>query len=126
LVWVGDDTLQPNPHEASNAVADKVVETLVKRHDADAIIAINDDWAAQLIKAAKRRGLDVPRDVSVIGQGNFKIASFFDPEITTLDPQNTAFAEAAIDMLVELIEKGSAASRQSVTVKPKLIVRQSA
>ena len=126
LIWVGDDSLLPHPHEVSNAKADEVVETLVGCHHADAIIAINDDWAAQLIKAIRRRGLRVPQDVAVIGQGNFKIASFFDPEITTLDPQNDLFAEAAIDLLTELIEKGSEDAKESITVKPKLIIRQSA
>jgi len=126
LVWVGDDRLLPNPHEVSNDKAAEVVQELVITRRADSIIAINDDWAAQLIKAIRRLGLSVPGDVSVVGQGNFKIASFFDPEITTLDPQNEVFAEAAMDMLAGLIEKGGADTLKSVTVKPKLIVRQSA
>lgn len=126
LIWIGDDSLMPTPHEITNAKADEIVVALVGRHKADAILAINDDWAAQLIKAIRRRGLSVPGDVAVIGQGNFKIASFFDPEITTLDPQNGVFAEAAINLLAELIEKGDADAQDSITIKPKLIIRQSA
>ncbi len=125
LIWVGDDSLHPNPHEVSNAKAAEVVEVLVKKSKADAIIAINDDWAAQLIKAIRNIGLQVPRDISIIGQGNFKIASFFDPEITTLDPQNKLFAEAAIDLLDEMIEKGQNAVRKTITIKPRLIIRAS-
>ncbi len=126
LIWVGDDTLLPSPHEVSNQKADEVVQELVVRQRADAIIAINDDWAAQLIKALRRLGRRVPDDVAIIGQGNFKIASFFDPEITTLDPQNEDFATAAIDLLVEMIEERGELPRRSLTVRPKLIIRESA
>lgn len=124
-IWVGDDRLLPNPHEVSNENADRVVDELVRQHNVDAIIAINDDWAAQLIKAVKRLGRRVPDDVAIIGQGNFRIASFFDPEITTLDPQNEVFAQATIDLVVRMIDAEGAAIHESATVKPKLIVRQS-
>ena len=83
-------------------------------------------WAAQLIKALKRRGLKVPEDVAVVGQGNFKIAGFFDPEITTLDPRNDLFAEAAIDLIVEMIEGKTQCKEVSRTIMPTLIERQSA
>ncbi|MBN1591247.1 MAG: LacI family DNA-binding transcriptional regulator [Pirellulales bacterium] len=125
LVWVGDESLLPRPHEVSNAKADEVVEKLVGGAEADSIIAINDDWAAQLIKAVKRRGLRVPDDVAIVGQGNFKIASFFDPEITTLDPCNEAFANAAIDLLMQMIGQDGAAPPKPAIIKPELIVRQS-
>ena len=125
LVWVGDESLLPSPHELSREKADEVIEELVVRQKADSIIAINDDWAAQLIKALRRTGRRVPDDVAIVGQGNFKISSFFDPEITTLDPQNGDFANAAIDLLVEMIETNGERPRRSVTVKPKLIVRES-
>ena len=126
LVWVGGNDLGPNPHEVTNAKADEVVAALVGKASADSIIAINDDWAAQLIKAIKRRGLSVPDDVAVVGQGNFKIAGFFDPEITTLDPRNDLFADAAIDLIVEMIEGKANPKEISRTIKPTLIVRESA
>lgn len=125
LIWVGDDSLNPNPHDVTNSKADEVVAALVGEQSADAIIAINDNWAAQLIKAIKRRGLHVPRDVAVIGQGNFQISRYFDPEITTLDPRNDLFAEAAMKLLVEQIESTTPINSKSVTVKPELIIRQS-
>jgi DNA-binding LacI/PurR family transcriptional regulator len=124
LIWVGDERLLPNPHEVSNENADRVVHELVDTQKADAIVAINDDWAAQLIKALKRRHWRVPEDVAVVGQGDFRIASFFDPEITTLDPQNEVFANAAIDLIVQMID-GQGRPEASITVKPRLIVRQS-
>ncbi len=126
LVWIGGDDLGPNPHEVSNEKADEVVECLVGKARADSIIAINDDWAAQLIKAIKRRGLRVPEDVGIVGQGNFKIAGFFDPEITTLDPRNDLFADAAIDLIVEMIDGRTGREEMPRTIKPTLIVRRSA
>lgn len=126
LIWADDGSRLVLPHEPTIGEADLVIEQLVLQSKADSIIAINDDWAAQLIKALRRRGLSVPEDVAIVGQGDFKIASFFDPEITTLDPQNEIFAESMMDLLVEMIENGKSSRQHSITVKPKLIVRQSA
>ncbi len=129
LIWVGDKELSPYPFDRfdlTNEQADRIVHDLVDRQKADGIIAVTDEWAAQIIRAIKRRKLRVPEDVRVFGYGNYRISTLLDPEITTLDPQNKVFAKAAIEMLTEMIENPSAHRRSQIAnVKPKLIVRQS-
>lgn len=124
LIWVDQEAGQAGLHEIDMSQAGRVVEHFIEAR-ADAIVAINDDWAAQLLKAIKRRGLRIPEDISIVGQGNFKIARLMDPELTTLDSQDEVFARAAVDMLVDMIESPGGASGRSACVKPKLIIRES-
>ncbi|MEV1245512.1 LacI family DNA-binding transcriptional regulator [Nonomuraea sp. NPDC049750] len=49
-----------------------------------AVAAYNDDVAASLVGAALRSGLDVPKDVSVIGHDDTPLAGFFHPQLTTI------------------------------------------
>ncbi|MCX7855177.1 MAG: substrate-binding domain-containing protein, partial [Anaerolineae bacterium] len=49
-----------------------------------AIFAQNDQMAIGAIRALREAGLQVPRDISVIGFDDIPLASYFDPPLTTL------------------------------------------
>ena len=49
-----------------------------------AIFACNDEMAAGVIHVARQRGLEVPRDLSVIGFDDTAIASHIWPPLTTV------------------------------------------
>jgi LacI family transcriptional regulator len=65
-----------------------------------AIFASNDDMAAAVIAEAHRRGLDVPRDLTVVGFDDTLIASTIWPELTTIQQPIARMAAEAVDMLV--------------------------
>ncbi|HEY7888943.1 MAG TPA: LacI family DNA-binding transcriptional regulator [Steroidobacteraceae bacterium] len=73
-----------------------------------AIFASNDDMAAAVIAEAHRRGLDVPRDLTVVGFDDTLIASTIWPELTTIQQPIARMAAEAIDMLVAAV-RGSVA-----------------
>jgi LacI family transcriptional regulator len=70
-----------------------------------AIFASNDDMAAAVISVAHRRGLDVPRDLSVVGIDDTPIATTVWPELTTIRQPIAAMAEAAINLLLHKIRR---------------------
>src|SRR5581483_3562006 len=92
-----------------------------------AIFASNDDMAAAVIAEAHRRGLDVPRDLTVVGFDDTLIASTIWPELTTIQQPIARMAAEAIDMLVAAV-RGSrrAAERLHRLIPHALISRQSA
>ncbi|MGA9367963.1 MAG: LacI family DNA-binding transcriptional regulator [Steroidobacteraceae bacterium] len=92
-----------------------------------AIFASNDDMAAAVIAAAHRRGLDVPRDLTVVGFDDTLIASTIWPELTTIQQPIARMAAEAIDMLVTAV-RGSrrSAERLHRLIPHALISRQSA
>lgn len=118
-VWVGDNAETPNAGHLQT-----VLRQLVKEQRADAILASNDIWAAELLRAARRAGINVPKDLAVVGFDNLMLASLCDPALTTVDQQHEAFATASVRMMEELLT-GSGTPGE-IVIQPKLVVRESA
>lgn len=92
-----------------------------------AIFASNDDMAAAVVSVAHRRGLGVPRDLSVVGFDNTSAATTVWPELTTIQQPVASMADTAIDILLRTIrrqEKGAPATVNHV-VPHALITRDS-
>jgi len=105
---------------------ERAIDELVDARKCDAIIATSDAWAVLLIKALKRRGMDVPGDVAIIGFDNLDMATAVDPELTTIDHQHHLAAVAMVGRLMELTGKQELTdSEEGRMIPPKLIVRQS-
>jgi LacI family transcriptional regulator len=65
-----------------------------------AILAFDDVAAAQVYRAATLYGLQIPQDVSVIGCGDFNIATYLTPHLTTFSLPIEALANAAVTQLI--------------------------
>jgi LacI family transcriptional regulator len=87
-----------------------------------AIFASNDDMAAAVISAGHRRGLVIPRDLSVAGVDDTRIASMLSPALTTIRQPISDFATLALDRLLR--EDGPAAGTDLI-VPHQLVERES-
>lgn len=65
-----------------------------------AIFASNDEMASAVIAVAHRRGLDVPRDLTVAGFDDTAVATSIWPALTTVRQPIAAMAEAAAVLLI--------------------------
>jgi len=89
-----------------------------------AIFAGNDEMAAGVFRAAREAGLDIPRDLSVVGFDDSPVAAKVWPPLTTVRlPARDMGAIAARKLLAQ--EPGTAPDLQEVPVAPALVVRQS-
>ena len=89
-----------------------------------ALVAFNDMSAIGAIRALHDLGLSVPRDVSVIGFDDIKLAAFNNPRLTTIrQPLSNMGRIAAQCVLGQLT--GSEPFRKVVMVEPELAVRES-
>jgi len=68
-----------------------------------AIFASNDDMAAAAIATAQRRGLSVPRDLTVCGFDDTPLAMSTWPELTTIRQPIAAMARASVELLLAQI-----------------------
>ncbi|MCQ6552008.1 LacI family transcriptional regulator [Streptomyces sp. C10-9-1] len=84
----------------------------------------SDMMALGAIRAAHERGLDVPRDVSVIGFDDSPLIAFTNPPLTTVRQPVHAMATAAVGALTEEIE-GNPVQRTEFVFQPELVVRGS-
>jgi LacI family transcriptional regulator len=73
---------------------------LTRKNPPTAIFASNDDMAAAAVSVAHRRGLDVPRDLSVVGFDDTPTATTVWPELTTVRQPIAAMAGSAIELLL--------------------------
>jgi DNA-binding LacI/PurR family transcriptional regulator len=80
----------------------------------DAIFAVNELFAVTAIKAAKKLGLKVPEDISVIGFTDGIISKYSSPSITTVSQNGIKMGNKAAQMLIE---------RSSLRTKKKNITR---
>ncbi len=90
-----------------------------------AIFACNDDMAAAAIAAAHRRGLEVPRDLSVAGFDDTAMATAIWPELTTIRQPVAAMSQAAVRLLVQAVRQGESAAPQHERQNFELVCRDS-
>lgn len=70
----------------------------------DGVFASNDLFAASFITEAKKRGLDVPGQVKVVGYDGTETTQILLPELTTIQQPIASIAKTAIELLVKEIE----------------------
>jgi LacI family transcriptional regulator len=66
-----------------------------------AIFASNDDMAAAVICVARQRGLDLPRQLSVVGFDDAPVATMVWPQLTTIRQPVRDMARAAADLIIQ-------------------------
>lgn len=77
------------------------------RHAPSAIFAANDDMAAGVMHAAYENGLEIPRELSVVGFDDSPTARYVYPTLTTVRQPVRAMAHAAVDCLMRSIRQRS-------------------
>ncbi|MFD9424408.1 MULTISPECIES: LacI family DNA-binding transcriptional regulator [unclassified Streptomyces] len=88
------------------------------------IICASDPLALGAVRAARRRGLAVPGDVSVVGYDDSAFMNCTEPPLTTVRQPIEAMGRAAVDLLCAQIRGGEAHSGE-LLFEPELVVRGS-
>jgi DNA-binding LacI/PurR family transcriptional regulator len=90
----------------------------------DGIFAINDYAAIEMIHIIKKHGLQVPKDIAVLGFNNENIGKFVEPALSTIDLSAYNMGSAAAEVLIDQI-KDAEHPVQRKLIKSALIVRES-
>ncbi len=88
-----------------------------------AVFVANDEMALGLLRAFTEAGVEVPRDVSIVGFDDDPAAEYFSPPLTTVRQDFIELGRRTVTLLLAGIE----GRRNEVlpSVRPELIVRQS-
>jgi LacI family transcriptional regulator len=101
----------------------EVALPLLRRPDRPtAVFAANDISAIAVIEVAAELGLDVPRDLSVVGFDDIRFARFVDPPLTTIAQPMRDIGEASVRLLLDILH-GRITTPQSITLPHTLIIR---
>ncbi|WP_204057096.1 LacI family DNA-binding transcriptional regulator [Microbispora corallina] len=105
--------------EGGHAAAARMV-----RRGITGIVCASDVLALGAIRAARRAGLSVPDDVSVIGYDDSALMNCTDPPLTTVRQPIDAMGRAAVELLVAQID-AAVVPGDELLFEPELVVRAS-
>jgi DNA-binding LacI/PurR family transcriptional regulator len=105
--------------EGGHAAASRLI-----RRGVTGIICASDLMALGAIRAARRAGLSVPGDISVIGYDDSALMNCTDPPLTTLRQPIDAMGRAVVDLLAAQIDKALVPADE-LLFEPELVVRAS-
>ena len=119
--WIarGEGTFEFGREAASRLIA------LPDSERPTAIVTLNDTQAIGALRAAQEQGLEVGRDIAIIGFDDAPMSQFLFPPLTTVRQPIHEAGRKCVEILIALIE-GEQPAELHVLVPPKLIVRASA
>jgi len=91
----------------------------------DAVFCFNDLLALGAIRAVVRAGLNVPRDVAVVGFDDIEDGRYGTPSLTTVSPDKAGIARAAVELLGRRIDTPAPGGAAETRASYRLIVRES-
>jgi DNA-binding LacI/PurR family transcriptional regulator len=105
--------------EGGHAAASRLLDAGVT-----GFICASDPIALGVVRAARRRSLSVPGDVSVVGYDDSALMNCTDPPLTTVRQPIESMSKAAVEILHTQI-RGSDVRAEELLFEPELVVRGS-
>lgn len=92
-----------------------------------AVLASNDLTAIGAMGALHEHGLEIPRDISVVGFDDIQLSAYTQPALTTVHVPRTELAATAFRSLFHLQDSRAARkdSKREYVIMPRLLVRRS-
>ncbi|MGW3245434.1 LacI family DNA-binding transcriptional regulator [Streptomyces sp. NPDC001070] len=106
---------------------DSAISLLEQPDPPTAIFAGSDLQALGVLEAARVKGLQVPRDLSVVGYDDIPLAQWASPSLTTVNQPLVEMAEEAARMLLRLSQPDDAGDKSNTRMElgVRLVVRKS-
>jgi DNA-binding LacI/PurR family transcriptional regulator len=89
-----------------------------------AVFARTDELAVGALRAARKMGVRVPEDISIIGHDDVPVSQLTEPMLTTVRVPCAQVGSAAVDMLLELLEQPVTAV-DPFLIETDLVIRDS-
>ena len=91
----------------------------------DAILAVNEIYAAHALKLASERGLTVPDDIAIIGFTSGLISEFTTPPLSSVVQHGYLMGRQAAELLIDRIDHTGPEEFQKEVISPNLKIRKS-
>jgi len=91
----------------------------------DGVFCYNDPVAIGAMKAIREAGLDVPRDICVVGAGNVHYSGLLAVPLTTVDQDASHTGKRAAELLLEKLNSKRVSPFRKILLSPKLVIRES-
>ena len=102
----------------------KLKKHLQKFPEADALFAVNDLLAINLILGLKQNNITVPNQIQVIGFDNIPAGEFIEPSLSTMSQNTTKISQIAVSSILDCInDSGNKGS--SISIPTTFVARNS-
>ncbi len=92
--------------------------------DFDGVFCGNDLIAIGAIKSFKGKGIQIPRDISVVGFDDIYVSSMIEPELTTIRQPKYEMGYRAVEMLIDILQ-GKKIEQKRLVLQPDIVQRES-
>ncbi|MGC9225314.1 MAG: LacI family DNA-binding transcriptional regulator [Terracidiphilus sp.] len=100
-------------------------EILALKPRPDGLFCFNDTIAIGAMERAFEAGLRIPRDLAVVGCGNFHYGSKLRVPLASVDQKSREIGERTAQLIVNLLRKPAPARPRTILLEPELIARAS-
>lgn len=104
---------------------DQIKKAINVANPPDAILAVNEIYAAIALKVAKESGLKIPEDIAIIGFTSGLISEYTDPPLTCVEQHGFLMGKQVAELLINRIESTAPSEFQKVVISPNLKIRRS-
>jgi len=111
-------------HYISNRVEESTRYLINLPQPPDAVFAINDYTAIEMMHVIKKSGLRIPDDIAILGFNNEQMCNFVEPSLSSIDHPAHDMGAAAAEILINHIRHQELLPEKRL-IKCKLIPRES-
>ena len=115
-------------HLCSVSAVEAGAEALLRAIDSGAaftaVFAANDLLAIGALLAARRRGLKVPDDLTILGYDNIRFSEFTFPALSTVDQPKSEMGRIGTELLIRHLDDGADLPQDVVKLAPRLVLRE--
>jgi DNA-binding LacI/PurR family transcriptional regulator len=97
---------------------------LVREGGVTAIFVANDQMALGVLRALHEAGIEIPRQVSVVGFDDIPEAQYYTPPLTTIRQDFAEIGRRSLRLMLDMVETGAAPAAPAL-VMPELVLRSS-
>ncbi len=91
----------------------------------DGVFCCNDPIAMGALRAILDAGLQIPKDIAVVGCGNVHYDDLLKVPLTSIDQDSNGLGTSAAKLALSIIKQKSKSTPKNVLLDPKLVVRAS-
>ena len=100
-------------------------ELIAMKQRPDAIFTISDRMAIGAMLAIKEKGLQMPKDIGLVGFNNEPITSLVTPSISSVEMYAFEIGKATAKLFIEMLHSEEDMTEREIVIKPKLFIRES-
>ena len=105
--------------------AESIVQLVEKNKQLDGVFSANDIAAISAMKQLKKMGIQVPKDIALVGFSNEPISALIEPSLSTIDQPGFEMGKMAANLLLKQINSDNTLKEESIVLNPNLIIRNS-